>query len=88
MSKTTDEFNLNPIEISQDLDTPLQIRHAYEEAIRLNVLAIVAHSEETRRLLRVAEAKVLNLQNALGMRNQEIDLIKKQLANIQQQLYS
>lgn len=65
-----------------------ELRQAFEETTRRNVVAIKDHSNETRRLLRNLEDKVDNLQNSLISRDKIIDKLRLQIASLQQKVFN
>ena len=60
----------------------------FEEATRRNVLAAVAHGNETRKMFRDLEAELKNMQTQLTQYLLEINTIKQQITNIQIKLYA
>ena len=60
-----------------------EIRKAFEDVTTNNVKATVTHSNETRRLLRVAEEKVVSLDGLVRQQQQDIAAIRQQLSTIQ-----
>jgi len=65
-----------------------ELRKAFEETTRRNVLSAVQHSNDTRLLVRALEEKVTALTNLVLSRSRDIDLLKQQLSIVQTKLYS
>jgi len=61
---------------------------ASEEVTRRNILAIAEHAKETRRMTAELLNRVDTLQNNLMSRERELGAIKKQLAYLQQKMFS
>jgi len=65
-----------------------ELRKAFEEVTTRNVNTTISHSNETRKLVRELEQKVISLQNTIMSRDNDIVLLKKQLATIQTIVFS
>ncbi len=65
-----------------------ELRMAFEDTTKKNVSAAINHGNETRKIVRELETKVLYLQNALSSREQDIKQLRIQLASIQTKLFS
>ncbi len=63
-------------------------RLAFEEVTRRNVNSMIQFSNETRDLVRTLEQNIINLQNIIMNRDNDITLLKQQLAMIQTMLFS
>lgn len=64
-----------------------QVTAALAEVTERNVRAAVEHGNETRRLLREAEGKIVALDGLVRQQQETLDLLRSQLANIQAKLY-
>lgn len=65
-----------------------ELRKIFEETTTRNLKMVVAYSEETRKIVRNLEEKILCLQQILIEQNKTIELLKLQLSNVQTKLYS
>lgn len=65
-----------------------ELRKAFEDVIRMNVDTIIQYSRDTRDMVRDLEKEVGRLRDQLLSRGKEVNLLKSQLANIQQTLYA
>ena len=65
-----------------------ELREAFEQTTTRNVKAVVDHSNETRRLIRQLEENIKRFQNIVLNRERDIELLKKQLANVQTIVFS
>ncbi len=65
-----------------------ELRKAFEEVTTNNVKAAVAHSNETRRLVRELEGRVQSLDDLIRNYDNTIDLLKKQITNLQIKMFS
>lgn len=66
----------------------LELRKAFEDATTQNVKMIVEFSQDTRKLTQELKQEVKQLKNLIVSKDTELDMIRKQMANIQQTLYS
>lgn len=64
-----------------------EVFKAFEEVVNRNLKTVVAHSNDTRRMLRIQEQKVHHLEKALLKRDEEINNLKMQLSKVQQKLW-
>ena len=65
-----------------------EIYMAWEEATRRNVKIILDHSNETRRLTKKMEVKIIQLEEQIRIQNTTIEDLRKMLLNVQQKIYS
>lgn len=65
-----------------------EIRKAFEEVTTRNVKAAVNHSNDTRKIVRDLEAKILHLEEISRAKDNVINDMRQQISLIQQQLYS
>lgn len=61
---------------------------AFEEVTRRNVIAVVSHSNETRKLLNELTEKVQSLQDLIMSRDTQINLLKKQIVVLQTKIFA
>ena len=66
----------------------LELRKVFEDVTTNNVKATVAHCNETRKMMRVLEEKVILLEGALRQYDEKIEDLKKLVVNLQMKLYS
>lgn len=62
-------------------------RLIFEDITRRNVLATVAHSNETRKVVRSLEEQVSRLQNIVISTGEDIKQLKIQLASLQTRVF-
>ncbi len=60
-----------------------QVIKAMEEVMTNNVKAAVAHGNETRKLVRILEEKVISLDGLVRQQQEEIGSLRQQLAKVQ-----
>lgn len=78
----------NPVKRHEDMEAgELELRKAFEEVTRKNVLVIADYSKDTRRLVRELGDEIKNLRNTIMGKGSEIDLLKSQVANLQAKMY-
>jgi hypothetical protein len=65
-----------------------EMRKAFEEVTRKNVESVISFSNKTREMMRELEERVQALQNMVMNRDNDIKLIKQQLALLQTIAYS
>ena len=65
-----------------------ELRQVFEDVTTNNVKATVAHSNETRKMMRVLEEKVILLEGILRQYDEKIEDLRKLLVNVQMKLYS
>ena len=66
----------------------LELRKVFEDVTTNNVKATVAHSNETRQMVRVLEEKVTLLEGVLRQSDEKIEDLRKLVVNLQMKLYS
>ena len=66
----------------------LEMRKAFEEVTTRNVQAAINYSNETRKIVRQLEEKILHLEALAQAKDQEIAAMRQQIAIIQGKLYS
>ena len=66
----------------------LELRKVFEDVTTNNVKATVAHSNETRQMMRVVEEKVILLEGMLRQSDEKIEDLRKLVVNLQMKLYS
>ena len=64
-----------------------EMRQVFEDVTTNNVKATVAFSNETRKLIRELENKVLLLGGQLRQANDRIDELKKLVTNLQMKIF-
>lgn len=64
-----------------------EVYMAWEEATKRNVQMILDHSNETRRLTKELEDKVLKMDEQIRIQNTTIEQLRNQLAVIQAKIY-
>ena len=64
-----------------------ELRKAFEETTTRNVNAILAHSNQTRKMLRESEKKIESLNDLIELQNETINLLRTQLVSIQSAFY-
>lgn len=74
--------------VEQDDHTPVEVRHAYEEVVTRNVVAIKDFTQNTRKMVRGLEDEVKSLKLQIAMQNELMEQYTTQLAGIQMKLYS
>jgi len=65
-----------------------EIRQAFEEVTTKNVKAAIEYSNETRKIVRLLEEKMLHLELLMQEQNKAIAGLRQQLAMIQGKLYT
>jgi len=65
-----------------------EIGKAFEEVTTRNVRANVDFSNETRKLVRILEEKIISLEGMVRTYDSKIELIQKQISLLQQKLYA
>ena len=65
----------------------LELRKAFEETTTRNVQMCIDYSNETRKNVRKLEINIKSLQNTVISRNEDIGLMKKQIAVLLQEKY-
>ena len=66
----------------------MEMRMAFEEVTTRNVQAAINYSNETRKIVRQLEEKILHLEALAQAKDQEIAAMRQQIAIIQGKLYS
>jgi len=66
----------------------IELRQAFEEVTTNNVKATVAFTNETRKLVKELEDKVILLEGRLREQDSTIENLRLQLSSVQQKLYS
>lgn len=64
-----------------------ELRKAFEDVTTNNVKSGIEHSNNTRKLFRELEEKVISLGGSMRQYQEQIDMLKKQLINIQAKVY-
>ena len=64
-----------------------EVMKAMEEVTANNVRAAVAHGNETRKLFRELEAKVVSLDGLVRTQQEEIKGLKQQLSSVQAKVF-
>lgn len=64
-----------------------ELRQAFEEVTTNNVKAAVEHSNESRKLIRELEKKIVSLDGEIRTYNSRIELMQQQIAMLQAKLY-
>ena len=85
--KTEDTTELKVL-VERDNHTPVEVRHAYEEVVTRNVVAIKDFTQTTRQMVRGLEEEVRSLKLQIAMQNELMENYTTQLAGIQMKLYS
>lgn len=65
-----------------------ELRQAFEETSNRNIQMILDHSNETRRLTKEFEIKVLKLEEQIRIQNNIIEELRVQLSSIQMKVYA
>jgi len=65
-----------------------ELRQAFEDVTTNNVKTVVEFSQETRKIVRDLEAKILKLEEIVRGQNEAIDGLRVQLAIVQARVYS
>jgi len=66
----------------------LEMRKVFEEVTTRNVQAAINYSNETRKIVRLLEEKILHLEKLAQAKDKEIAAMRQQIAIIQGKLYS
>ena len=66
----------------------LEMRKAFEEVTTRNVQAAINYSNETRKIVRQLEEKILHLERLAQAKDKEIAEMRQQISVIQQKLYT
>lgn len=69
-------------------ETDKILRKGFEDVTTNNVRAAVAHSNDSRKLIRELEDKVKSLDGEIRSFNSTIELMQKQIALLQAKLYA
>ena len=65
----------------------MEMRQAFEETTTRNVKSAITYSNETRKIVRQLEEKIVHLERLAQGKDKELAEMKLQIARIQQQLY-
>lgn len=65
----------------------VELRKAFEEVTTRNVQAAVNYSNETRKIVRLLEEKMLHLEELSRAKDKEISVLRQQISVLQQKLY-
>ena len=65
-----------------------ELLEAFEETANKNIQMILDHSNETRKLVRDMETKVLQLEEQVRIQNKSIEDLRLLLVNVQMKVYS
>lgn len=65
-----------------------ELLQAFEETANRNIQMILDHSNETRRLTKEFEMKVLKLEEQIRIQNTTIEDLRKLLVNVQMKVYA
>ena len=65
----------------------LELRKAFEEVTTRNVQAAINYTNETRKIVRVLEEKILHLEKLAQAKDKEIAVMREQISVVQQKLY-
>lgn len=65
----------------------LQIRQAFEEVTNRNIKGVVKFSNDTRKIVRELEDKIVLLQESIQEKDKVINGIKSQISLLQQNLF-
>ena len=66
----------------------LEMRKVFEEVTTRNVQAAINYSNDTRKIVRQLEEKMIHLENLAQAKDKEIASMRQQIAIIQGKLYS
>lgn len=66
----------------------LQIRQAFEEVTKRNVEGVVKYSNDTRKIVRECENKIILLEKIIREKDSVINGMKQQISLIQQKIFS
>lgn len=64
-----------------------EMRKAFENVTTRNVKAAVAHSNETRKIVRELEDMVHRLEGTLREQDKKIEMYKQQITSLQAKIY-
>ena len=65
----------------------LEMRKAFEEVTTRNVQAAINYSNETRKIVRQLEEKMIHFENLAQAKDKEIGVLRQQISVLQQKLY-
>ena len=65
----------------------LEMRKAFEEVTTRNVQAAINYSNETRKIVRQLEEKMIHFENLAQAKDKEIVGLRQQISVLQQKLY-
>lgn len=77
-----DEQKIIPMDAGE-----LEVRKAFEEVTTRNVKGVVNFSNETRKIIRSLEVKILHLEELMREKDGIINNMRQQISLIQQKLY-
>ena len=65
----------------------LEMRKAFVEVTTRNVQAAINYSNDTRKIVRQLEEKMIHLENLAQAKDKEIGVLRQQISVLQQKLY-
>ena len=65
-----------------------EVLEVFQEVTTRNVKAVVAHSNQTRDMVRELENKIKSLDGLVRQYDEKIDMLQKQIVVLQTKLYS
>ena len=65
----------------------MEMRMAFEEVTTRNVQAAINYSNETRKIVRQLEEKMIHFENLAQAKDKEIGVLRQQISVLQQKLY-
>ena len=69
-------------------ETDKEFRRIFEQTTTRNVRAAIGFGNDTRALIHTLEAKVEKLEEMIRIQNEQLDLLRRQLAPLQAKVFS